>query len=135
MGSIVMDYDTDKLVPCYGYGAKVNMPNYNSNNKVEYCFPINGSVDDPNLENVKGIEEGYRKCIPYLQFSGPTYLIPLLKVAMRQCEEMKAEQKEYMILVIMTDGLLNDDINEVKDLLVRCGTLPLSIIIIGIGVG
>ena len=40
-----------------------------------------------------------------------------------------------MILVIMTDGLLNDDINEVKDLLVRCGTLPLSIIIIGIGVG
>lgn len=37
-----------------------------------------------------------------------------------------------MILMILTDGEIHD-IDEVKDLLVKCGRLPLSIIIIGIG--
>jgi len=34
--------------------------------------------------------------------------------------------------MIMTDGVIHD-FEEVKDLLVACGRLPLSIIIIGIG--
>lgn len=40
--NIVLDYDNDKLVPTYGFGAKVNMPNFNTQNKVHHCFPING---------------------------------------------------------------------------------------------
>ena len=47
---------------------------------------------------------------------------------------MKVEQKEYMILMILTDGVIHDK-EEVKDLLVKCGKLPLSIIIVGIGNG
>jgi ligand-binding SRPBCC domain-containing protein len=47
---------------------------------------------------------------------------------------MKQEQKEYMILLILTDGVIHDK-KEVKDLLVKCGRLPLSIIMIGIGNG
>ncbi len=39
-----------------------------------------------------------------------------------------------MILLILTDGLIHD-IDEVTDLLIKCGKLPLSIIIIGIGNG
>jgi hypothetical protein len=49
VSAIVLDYDTDKLVPCFGFGAKVNMPNFNSKNKVHHCFPINGSETNPNL--------------------------------------------------------------------------------------
>ena len=41
--NIVLDYDTDKLVPCFGFGAKVNMPTFTSYNKVHHCFPLNGS--------------------------------------------------------------------------------------------
>ena len=37
-----------------------------------------------------------------------------------------------MILLILTDGIIHDK-DIVKDLLVKCGRLPLSIIIIGIG--
>lgn len=37
-----------------------------------------------------------------------------------------------MILLILTDGIIHD-IEEVKDLLVKCGRLPLSIVIVGIG--
>ena len=50
------------------------------------------------------------------------------------CKSMQAETKEYMVLMIMTDGIIHDK-EEVKDLLVKCGKLPLSIIIIGIGAG
>ncbi len=39
-----------------------------------------------------------------------------------------------MILLILTDGVIHDK-EKVKDLLVKCGRLPLSIIIIGIGDG
>ena len=50
------------------------------------------------------------------------------------CAGMREEVKEYMILLILTDGIIHDK-EEVKDLLVRCGRLPLSVIIIGIGDG
>lgn len=39
-----------------------------------------------------------------------------------------------MVLLILTDGMIHDK-DEVKDLLVKCGRLPLSLIIIGIGKG
>jgi len=39
-----------------------------------------------------------------------------------------------MILLILTDGIIHDK-DEVKDLLIKCGRLPMSIIIIGIGEG
>lgn len=78
--------------------------------------------------------EGYRAALPYLSFSGPTFFAPLLREAMNVCENMKNDIKEYMILLILTDGIIHDK-EEVKDLLVKCGKLPLSIIIIGIGNG
>ena len=51
---------------------------------------------------------------------------------MQVCKSMKDEVKEYMILLILTDGIIHDK-EEVMDLLVKCGRLPLSVIIIGIG--
>lgn len=56
VSAIVLDYDTDKLVPCFGFGAKVNMPNFSSQNKVHHCFPLNGSETNPNLFQLAGIE-------------------------------------------------------------------------------
>lgn len=53
--NIVLDYDTDKLVPCFGFGAKVNIPGFNTNGKVHHCFPINGSEQNPNLFQLQGI--------------------------------------------------------------------------------
>ena len=38
----------------------------------------------------------------------------------------------YMVLLIITDGIVND-IKETKDLIVKGSYLPLSIIIVGVG--
>lgn len=53
---------------------------------------------------------------------------------MAVCQKMKDDCKEYMILLILTDGVIHDK-DEVKDLLVKCSRLPLSLIIVGIGNG
>lgn len=42
--NIVMDYDADKLVPTYGFGAKVRMPNFHTGTAVHHCFPLNGNT-------------------------------------------------------------------------------------------
>ena len=47
-----MDYDYDKLVPVYGFGAKVNHPLLKSNGKVHHCFPINGNNDNASLYGI-----------------------------------------------------------------------------------
>lgn len=44
---------------------------------------------------------------------------------------MKKEGREYMILLLLTDGDITDG-DEVIDLVVECGRLPISIIVIGI---
>ena len=43
VSKILLDYDYDKLVPVYGFGAKVNMPTFNTYGKVHHCFPLNGN--------------------------------------------------------------------------------------------
>lgn len=121
-------------MPVFGFGAKVNLPTFNTGGKVHHCFPLNGQELNPNLYQLAGIIEGYRSALPYLNFSGPTYFAPLLREAMNVCQGMKSEVKEYMILLILTDGIIHDK-DDVKDLLVKCGRLPLSVIIIGIGNG
>lgn len=49
MANILLDYDYDKLVPVYGFGAKVKHPTLNTENKVHHCFPINCNVENPNI--------------------------------------------------------------------------------------
>jgi hypothetical protein len=44
-----MDYDSDKLVPVYGFGAKVKLQTYNTQGKVHHCFPLNGNFENPEV--------------------------------------------------------------------------------------
>ena len=47
-------------------------------------------------------------------------------------EQTDEDQQKYFILLIMTDGDINDFENT-KDLIVKACELPLSIIIVGVG--
>ncbi len=84
--NILLDYDYDKLVPCYGFGAKVKHPRLNTGNLVHHCFPLNFDNENPNLYMLDEIVKGYRNCLPYLQFSGPTRFAELFREAIIQCE-------------------------------------------------
>ena len=47
--NILMDYDYDKLVPCFGFGAQVSHPRLHTNNKVSHCFPLNFNEGNPDI--------------------------------------------------------------------------------------
>ena len=87
--SILLDYDYDKLVPVYGFGAKVKHPLLNTEKKVHHCFPINCNMENPNLYQLDEIVKAYRNIMPYLELSGSTKFAELLKEAMNQCSDYK----------------------------------------------
>ena len=122
-GNIVAYYDYDQLFPCFGFGAK-----YKQN--ALQIFNLN-LKNDPNVKFVQGIIKEYHKAINIVSLYGPTYFTPVIK---KMNDLIKGEKNhlKYHILMILTDGMIND-INETIDELVESSFLPLSIIIIGVG--
>lgn len=63
----------------------------------------------------------------------PTYFSPVIKGIMNRIKSVQvAGDNKYYILLLLTDGMIND-IQEGCDLIVEASYYPLSIIIIGIG--
>ena len=125
-GNIVAYYDYDQLFPVFGFGAIIN----SNSNEVNMCFNINFK-NDPNIYTINNILIEYQNCLQKITFSGPTYFTPIIK---RVIEIIKENNNvmEYQILMILTDGVIND-MQETIDALVEGSFLPLSVIIIGIG--
>jgi Copine len=42
IGGILLDYDYDKKIPAFGFGAKLRFPMMASN-MVSHCFPLSGN--------------------------------------------------------------------------------------------
>ena len=123
--STVAFYDSDQLFPVFGYGGI--LPN---TNVVNHCFNVNFQ-DDPNVKNVEGIIGAYRNSISRIKLFGPTNFAPLINRTIQICKQDK-ENYVYHILMILTDGIINDMADTI-DALVDASFLPISVIIIGIG--
>jgi hypothetical protein len=126
-GDILAYYDYDQLFPVYGYGAILP-----GSHETSHCFPINFSVD-PNINFIDNVLLTYRQNLMKLNFSGPTYFAPLINNVLQTIKNNNSKNS-YQILLILTDGMIND-MNETTDALVEGSFLPLSVIIIGIGQG
>lgn len=44
IANILMNYDSDKRIPCFGFGAQTYFPNMKSNT-VSHCFPLSGDYN------------------------------------------------------------------------------------------
>ena len=127
-GKIVGHYDYDQLFPVFGFGAKING---SYSNHASMCFNLNFS-NDPNIHTIENVVKAYHDCIEKnkLTFWGPTCFTPLIKTIISRIN--KNDLFEYHILMILTDGVI-DDLQQTIDILVEASVLPLSVIIIGIG--
>lgn len=126
-GDIVAFYDEDQLFPVYGFGAIVN----NSINKeASMCFNINFE-ENPDINTIDNVLKMYHECIEKekLTFAGPTEFAPIINAVISR---IKNKEIEYHILMILTDGVI-DDLQQTIDALVEGSFEPLSVIIIGIG--
>jgi len=59
ISEILINYDFDKNVPVYGFGAKPRLPNLTSNQTL-HCFPINGNPSNPECHHINGIMQTYQ---------------------------------------------------------------------------
>ena len=74
----------------------------------------------------------YADCMSNLDFSGPTYLAPVIKAAAKKAASVGCQQdnQKYHILLILTDGCI-DDKEQTITAIIEASYTPLSIIIIG----
>ena len=122
-GNIVGFYDKDQLYPCFGFGAKIN-------NNLCPIFNLNFK-DDPNVIYIQGIVDAYHNAINNVELWGPTNFAPIIRAMNRIIKEQNHKLK-YHILMILTDGVI-DDMDDTIEELVEGSFLPLSVIIIGVG--
>ena len=125
---IVGYYDDDQIFPVFGFGAKINSP---GEEEASMCFNLNFSKN-PDIHTLDNVIRTYHDCIENnkLTFSGPTKFGPLINKVISRINQK--DIFEYHILMILTDGVL-EDLQETIDILVDASLLPLSVIIIGIG--
>ncbi|XP_065195164.1 copine-1-like [Sycon ciliatum] len=134
VGSICEQYDTDKLFPAFGFGAKVP-PEYKFSN----IFNLSVGSPRPECQGVGGILAAYQSAITQVQLWGPTNAAPIITAVCDFAEgehkrivSQKLPCKSYQILLLLTDGILTD-MEQTKMAVIRGSHLPMSVIIVGVG--
>ena len=128
VGIVIMDYDYDKMIPAYGFGAKLQ-----GTGGTSFCFPLNRDYQRPQLQSWEGVLQAYTQLLPTLEFSGPTNFSPIIQETLKAVKLGSVQNKmAYSILMILTDGLITD-YQETVQAIVEASSLPMSIIIIGVG--
>jgi hypothetical protein len=125
VGEILCPYDSDQLFPVVGFGARVG-------GLVQHCFPLTFDTTAPCVQGLTGILDAYRNALRQVQLSGPTLFSRVIREASRLSVTSYQESRTYTILLIVTDGVIND-MQDTIDAIVDAATLPLSIIIVGVG--
>ncbi len=129
VGSVLQEYDSDKNIPVFGFGAQIqNM------SKALHCFALNGNMFAPEVHGIDGILATYQHGMPKLNFSGPTNFAEIIRYVgdMAYWHVSNNLAYNYFVLLIITDGQISD-MQDTIDEIVRCSTLPVSIVIVGVG--
>lgn len=130
VGNILLYFDSDKLVPLFGFGGVIWGTGFDV---TSHCFAMNGNMFWPECVGIEGMVNSYKNCIFKVGLSGPTYFAPLLqhinKIVTYCSEEFPMK---YFTILIITDGEIHD-MAETIDEIVISSTLPVSIIIVGVG--
>ncbi|GFN74133.1 lectin c-type domain protein [Plakobranchus ocellatus] len=125
LGSVIARYDPEQKVAVFGFGAKPSL-----SAPTDFCLQLTQSGW---VRGIKGVSEAYLNILPSLTFAGPTYLAPVLDKAMEMADvKVTQEEQGYYVLLVITDGIINDVETVVKKLVIA-SSLPLSVIIVGVG--
>jgi len=129
VGGVIQDYDSDKMFPTHGFGAKM------ADGRVSHCFSLTGDEANPYCAGVDGIIAMYKQAIGRVQLWGPTNFAPIIQATVsvaQAAHSSAAKGTTYYVLLMVTDGAITD-MAATKDVIVAASHLPISIIIIGVG--
>uniref|UniRef100_A0A8D3DGS7 C2 domain-containing protein n=1 Tax=Scophthalmus maximus TaxID=52904 RepID=A0A8D3DGS7_SCOMX len=126
VGEIIQDYDSDKMFPALGFGAKLP-----PDGRVSHEFALNGNPQNPYCTGIDGVMEAYYQSLKSVQLYGPTNFSPVINHVARYAASVK-DGSQYFVLLIITDGVISD-MAQTKESIVNASCLPMSIIIVGVG--
>lgn len=126
VGEIIQDYDSDKMFPALGFGAKLP-----PDGRVSHEFALNGNPQNPYCAGIDGVMEAYYQSLKSIQLYGPTNFSPVINHVARYAASVK-DGSQYFVLLIITDGVISD-MAQTKESIVNASCLPMSIIIVGVG--
>lgn len=85
----------------------------------------------PYCSSIEEILVHYEKCVKTVEFYGPTNFAPVINNTISIATEFQ-NGKHYFVLLMITDGIISD-IKETKHAIINASSLPISIIIVGVG--
>ncbi|KAJ6821825.1 protein BONZAI 3 [Iris pallida] len=127
VGEVIQFYDSDRRFPAWGFGGKL------PDGLVSHCFNLNGNHNSYEVVGIEGIMAAYSTALHTVTLFGPTLFAPVIqKAAEIATDSLQYSRNKYFVLLIMTDGVIND-FQETIDALVKASDLPLSFLIVGVG--
>jgi len=107
VGKILEFYDTDKQFPLLGFGARLNL---GCRQFDSHCFALNGNICNPECDGLDGVLGAYRKALNNVDLYGPTHFNQIIKLVndMAEGANVSQQNQKYQILLILTDGIIND---------------------------
>ncbi|XP_026284158.1 copine-9 [Frankliniella occidentalis] len=126
VGEVVEKFVSDSIFKVYGFGSKLPGESAES-----FDFSLNLGSDSPDCKGVQGVLKSYHDAVPRLSMSGPTHLAPGLRKIVNVARNYKDGSK-YLVHLLLTDGDIHDP-QETKEAILEASSLPLSIIMVGIG--
>ena len=127
VGDIIQDYDSDKQFPALGFGAKIP-PSY----QVSHEFFLNLNPESPFCAGMEGVLAAYYNALYSVQLYGPTNFSPVINHVAKFAQAYQNDPTNYFVLLIITDGVITD-LEETKRAIISASSLPLSLIIVGVG--
>uniref|UniRef100_A0A669BXM2 Copine 8 n=1 Tax=Oreochromis niloticus TaxID=8128 RepID=A0A669BXM2_ORENI len=121
VGEIIQDYDSDKMFPALGFGAKLP-----PDGRVSHEFALNGNPQNPYCAGIDGVMEAYYQSLKSVQLYGPTNFSPVINHVARYAASVK-DGSQYFVLLIITDGVISD-MAQTKESIVNVRILVLSLI-------
>ena len=108
MGFNLENYDPEKKIPLFGFGAKLGI-----RHKESHYIALNGDIGNPEVNGALGLLETYKTSVLRVILHGPTWFHQILENINDECEQFRlTEQNErnqkYWILMILTDGSILD---------------------------
>ena len=106
VGDILQFYNSDKMINLYGFGGAV--PPYPT--RASHCFALNGDIFNPRVNGITEVIGHYQKALQNTNLYGPTYFNEIINEVNSQMEAAQVSQmnQKYHILLILTDGVIND---------------------------
>ncbi len=76
VAQILLNYDSDKRIPAFGFGADLRFPRMRG---LSHCFPLSGDLNDVDSVGLPHLMQLYQNALVNLSLSGPTYFGPIIE--------------------------------------------------------